>query len=43
MSRAIRSQCVRFGQQKGFVSYVAGANFAGFRKVAEAMLEQGIV
>ncbi len=41
--RAIHSQCVRFGEQKGFVNYVAGANIAGFRKVAEAMLEQGIV
>ena len=41
--RAIHSQCVRFGEQKGFVNYVVGANIAGFRKVAEAMLEQGIV
>lgn len=41
--RAIHSQCVRFGEQKGFVNYVVGANIAGFRKVAEAMLEQGVV
>lgn len=43
LMRAIHSQCVRFGEQKGFVNYVAGANIAGFRKVAEAMLEQGVV
>lgn len=41
--RAIHSQCVRFGGQKGFVNYVVGTNIAGFRKVAEAMLEQGMV
>jgi len=41
--RAIHSQCVRFGEQKGFTDYVVGANVAGFRKVAEAMLEQGVV
>jgi glutamate dehydrogenase (NADP+) len=40
--KAIHSQCVRFGERKGFVNYVDGANIAGFRKVAEAMLEQGI-
>ena len=32
------------GKEKGgFVNYVAGANIAGFRKVADAMLAQGIV
>jgi glutamate dehydrogenase/leucine dehydrogenase len=41
--KAIHSQCVRFGQQGGFVNYVDGANIAGFRKVAEAMLEQGVI
>lgn len=41
--RAVHSQCVRFGERKGFVNYVVGANIAGFRKVAEAMLEQGVV
>ena len=39
----IHSQCVRFGERNGFVSYVDGDNVAGFRKVAEAMLEQGVV
>jgi glutamate dehydrogenase/leucine dehydrogenase len=41
--KAIHSQCVRFGDQKGFINYVDGANIAVFRKVAEAMLEQGVV
>jgi glutamate dehydrogenase (NADP+) len=41
--KAIHSQCVRFGEKDGFVNYVDGANIAGFRKVAEAMLEQGVV
>lgn len=42
LMKAIHSQCVRFGEQKGFINYVDGANIAGFRKVAEAMLEQGV-
>jgi glutamate dehydrogenase (NADP+) len=41
--KAIHSQCVRFGEEKGFINYVNGANIAGFRKVAEAMLEQGVI
>lgn len=40
--KAIHSQCVRFGEQNGYINYVDGANIAGFRKVAEAMLEQGV-
>jgi glutamate dehydrogenase (NADP+) len=41
--KAIHNQCVRFGEQDGRVNYVVGANTAGFRKVAEAMLDQGLV
>lgn len=41
--KAIHNQCLRFGEQDGFINYVDGANIAGFRKVAEAMLDQGIV
>jgi glutamate dehydrogenase/leucine dehydrogenase len=41
--KAIHNQCVRFGEENGFINYVAGANVAGFRKVAEAMLDQGLV
>jgi len=41
--KAIHNQCVRFGEQAGWINYVDGANIAGFRKVAEAMLDQGLV
>jgi glutamate dehydrogenase (NADP+) len=41
--KAIHSQCVRFGEENGYINYVNGANIAGFRKVAEAMLEQGVI
>jgi glutamate dehydrogenase/leucine dehydrogenase len=40
--KAIHNQCVRFGEHNGWVNYVDGANIAGFRKVAEAMLDQGL-
>jgi glutamate dehydrogenase (NADP+) len=41
---SIHESCVRFGTQPdGTVDYVKGANIAGFMKVAQAMLEQGIV
>jgi glutamate dehydrogenase/leucine dehydrogenase len=40
--KAIHNQCVRFGERDGWVNYVDGANIAGFRKVAEAMLDQGL-
>lgn len=44
MSKIHRS-CVEFGYDKkeGKVDYVKGANIAGFVKVAEAMMEQGLV
>ena len=42
--RSIHEQCVRFGKQAdGTIDYVKGANIAGFMKVAQAMLEQGII
>lgn len=41
--KAIPNQCVRCGEQDRFVNYVDGDNLAGFRKVAEAMLDQGIL
>ena len=41
---AIHEACVKFGTQPdGRVDYVKGANIAGFMKVAQAMLEQGII
>ena len=40
----IHASCVKYGMQEdGNVDYVSGANVAGFVKVADAMLDQGIV
>lgn len=40
----IHEACVTYGKDEdGFVDYVKGANIAGFVKVADAMLAQGIV
>ncbi|MBE9487772.1 MAG: NADP-specific glutamate dehydrogenase [Bacteroidetes bacterium] len=40
----IHTACVTFGtEEDGHVNYVNGANIAGFMKVAQAMLEQGII
>ncbi|WP_397363956.1 NADP-specific glutamate dehydrogenase [Olleya sp. R77988] len=40
----IHESCVKYGTQKdGYVDYVKGANIAGFVKVADAMLDQGVV
>ena len=39
----IHSQCVEHGKDGKFVNYVKGANIAGFLKVADAMLDQGVV
>ncbi|MBO7197870.1 MAG: glutamate dehydrogenase, partial [Tidjanibacter sp.] len=42
--QSIHEQCVRFGEKAdGTVDYVKGANIAGFMKVAQAMLEQGVI
>ena len=39
----IHSQCVEHGKEGDFVNYVKGANIAGFFKVADAMIDQGVV
>ncbi|UCD15499.1 MAG: NADP-specific glutamate dehydrogenase [Candidatus Omnitrophota bacterium] len=39
----IHDSCVKYGRQESFVNYVNGANIGGFVKVADAMLEQGVV
>ena len=39
----IHQSCLEFGQEDGYVNYVKGANIAGFVKVADAMLAQGVV
>jgi glutamate dehydrogenase (NADP+) len=44
MMSSIHSACIKFGtQDDGYIDYVKGANIAGFIKVADAMLDQGIV
>lgn len=39
----IYDQCVKYGTEDGYINYVKGANIAGFMKVANAMMAQGIV
>jgi glutamate dehydrogenase (NADP+) len=39
----IHAACVEHGTEGGFTDYVKGANIAGFIKVADAMLDQGVV
>lgn len=41
---SIHEQCVKYGTEAdGYIDYVKGANVAGFMKVANAMMAQGIV
>jgi glutamate dehydrogenase (NADP+) len=41
---SIHESCVKYGKGKdGYVNYVKGANVAGFLKVANAMLDQGVI
>jgi glutamate dehydrogenase (NADP+) len=40
---SIHEACVKYGKEEnGFVNYVKGANVAGFIKVADSMLDQGV-
>ena len=39
----IHASCIKYGTEQDYVDYVKGANIAGFVKVADAMLDQGIV
>jgi len=41
--RSIHDQSAEYGRNNGWIDYVAGANIAGFVKVADAMLAFGIV
>ena len=41
--QSIHEACVKAGTEGEYINYVKGANIAGFLKVAQAMLEQGIV
>ncbi|MDD5255885.1 MAG: NADP-specific glutamate dehydrogenase [Candidatus Omnitrophica bacterium] len=40
---AIHDNCVRYGKEDKYINYVKGANIAGFVKVADAMIAQGLV
>jgi glutamate dehydrogenase (NADP+) len=40
---SIHEQCVKYGKEGSYVDYVKGANIAGFVKVADAMIDQGLV
>jgi glutamate dehydrogenase (NADP+) len=40
----IHESCVKYGTEPdGYVNYVRGANIAGFMKVANAMIDQGVI
>ena len=39
----IHTQCIEYGTEKDFTNYVKGANIAGFIKVADSMIDQGII
>jgi glutamate dehydrogenase (NADP+) len=47
LMEGIHGKCVEYGDQGakdgGYVDYVKGANIAGFKKVADAMLAFGVV
>jgi glutamate dehydrogenase (NADP+) len=39
----IHENCVKYGTEKdGYINYVKGANIAGFIKVADSMIDQGV-
>jgi glutamate dehydrogenase/leucine dehydrogenase len=39
----IHKNCVKYGKENKYINYVNGANIAGFVKVADSMLDQGLV
>jgi len=41
--KSIHAACVQYGTDGDYVNYVKGANIAGFVKVADAMIDQGVV
>ena len=42
--KSIHEQCVKYGTEPdGYINYMKGANIAGFMKVANAMMGQGII
>ncbi|MAG21509.1 MAG: NADP-specific glutamate dehydrogenase [Candidatus Marinimicrobia bacterium] len=41
--KSIHEQCLEYGNDNGMMNYVKGANIAGFIKVADSMLDQGVI
>jgi glutamate dehydrogenase (NADP+) len=41
--KSIHEECVKYGTEGDHVNYIKGANIAGFVKVADAMIDQGLV
>ncbi len=41
--KSIHESCVKYGKEGDYIDYVKGANIAGFIKVADSMLDQGVV
>jgi glutamate dehydrogenase (NADP+) len=41
--KSIHENCIKYGKNGSVTNYVRGANIAGFVKVADAMLQHGIV
>jgi len=41
--KSIHASCVQYGRSGDTIDYVKGANIAGFIKVADSMLDQGVV
>ncbi len=41
--KSIHDSCQKYGKDGDFVNYVKGANIAGFVKVADAMIDQGLI
>jgi glutamate dehydrogenase (NADP+) len=39
----IHGTCLKYGKQGDFINYVKGANIGGFIKIADAMIDQGVV
>jgi len=39
----IHATCVQYGREGKFINYVSGANIGGFVKVADSMIDQGVV
>ncbi|MCL2691339.1 MAG: glutamate dehydrogenase, partial [Candidatus Bathyarchaeota archaeon] len=41
--KSIHQTCVKYGKEDDFINYVKGANIGGFVKVADTMVDQGII